>query len=166
MLQTGYLPKILFIIITTDERIMFSLGWNSPFSSPPTYPLSRSAAISVSYTHLDVYKRQVISSAHNVLSIPVSSLNRGNTVYIKGDKTDENDSAPEGYRTVTVVTGASDDEYIEIKNGLAEGDVLYSSSSSATPFSDQSMTEQREHAMDNMGSGGGPGGGCGPGGGM
>lgn len=108
----------------------------------------------------------VISSAHNVLSIPVSSLNRGNTVYIKGDKTDENDSAPEGYRTVTVVTGASDDEYIEIKNGLAEGDVLYSSSSSATPFSDQSMTEQREHAMDNMGSGGGPGGGVGPGGGM
>ena len=50
---------------------------------------------------MNVEANIIISSVHNVLAIPVSNLNRGNTVYVKGDKTEENDKAPEGYKTVS-----------------------------------------------------------------
>lgn len=63
----------------------------------------------------------IVEQVTNTLAIPVSSLNRGNTVYVKGDKENEEDTAPEGYKTVEVVTGISDDNYIEIKSGLTEG---------------------------------------------
>lgn len=66
----------------------------------------------------------IVDKTENALCIPVSSLVRGNIVYVKGDKTDENDEAPEGYRSVTVETGISDDSYIEIKSGITQNDVI------------------------------------------
>lgn len=66
----------------------------------------------------------VVDKAENVLSIPVSSLVRGNIVYVKGDKENEEDKAPEGYRSVEVNTGISDDNYIEIKSGLGLNDTV------------------------------------------
>ena len=90
---------------------------------------------------MNVEANIIISSVHNVLAIPVSNLNRGNTVYVKGDKTEENDKAPEGYKTVSVTTGSSDGEYIQVFSGVEEGEILYST------------------AGTGGGSGGGPGGG-------
>ncbi len=66
-----------------------------------------------------------IESATNVLAVPVGAVNRGDIVYVKGKKTDEKDRAPEGYRSVQVKTGVSDDSYVEILEGLSENDIVY-----------------------------------------
>ncbi len=67
----------------------------------------------------------ITSQAEDVLSVPVSALNRGNIVYVKGEKQDDKDMAPEGYRSVRVETGVYNNEFIEIKSGLKEGDIVY-----------------------------------------
>lgn len=68
-----------------------------------------------------------VKSAENVLAIPSEALQRGNIVYVQGDKTDENDKAPEGFHSVDVETGTADAQYIEITSGLNEGDTVYTS---------------------------------------
>ncbi|HBL81449.1 MAG TPA: hypothetical protein DD391_02440 [Clostridiales bacterium] len=88
------------------------------------------------------------SRAENVLSVPVAAVNRGNTVYVKGEKTDENDRAPEGFKTVKVETGVYNDELIEVTSGLSEGDVVYVPQQASKAFSMEDM----------MGGMGGPGG--------
>ncbi len=65
------------------------------------------------------------SQAKDVLTIPLTAVNRGNIVYIKGEKTEDTDKAPEGYKSVRVETGVYNSEYIEIKSGLKEGDIVY-----------------------------------------
>lgn len=67
----------------------------------------------------------ITTSAENVLAVPVTAVNRGNTVFVKGEKENEKDIAPEGYKTVRVKTGVYNDEFIEIKSGLSEGDIVY-----------------------------------------
>lgn len=98
----------------------------------------------------------ITSQAENVLSVPVAAVNRGNTVYVKGDKTEDGDRAPEGYKSVTVETGVYNDEFIEITAGLSEGDVVYVPLPSSKSFSMEDM----------MGAGGMPGMGGAPSGGM
>ncbi len=104
------------------------------------------------------------SQAKDVLAVPVTAVNRGNIVYVKGEKTEENDRAPEGYKSVKVETGVYNNEYIEIKSGLNEGDVVYTpqiQSAATDVFSDMAGM------MGSMGGGmpGGMGGGM-PQGGM
>ena len=65
------------------------------------------------------------SQAEDVLAVPITAVNRGNVVYIKGEKTEDTDRAPEGYKSVRVETGVNNNEYIEIKSGLSEGDIVY-----------------------------------------
>lgn len=67
----------------------------------------------------------ITSKAQNVLAVPVAAVNRGNVVYIKGEKENEKDNAPDGFKSVKVETGAYNNQYIEIKSGLNEGDVVY-----------------------------------------
>lgn len=67
----------------------------------------------------------ITSEATDVPAVPVSAVNRGNTVYVKGEKTEENDMAPDGFKSVRVETGAYNNQYIEIKSGLNEGDIIY-----------------------------------------
>lgn len=97
----------------------------------------------------------VVEKVENVLAVPVSSLNRGNNVYVKGDKTDKTDSAPEGYKTVEVQTGISDDDYIEIKSGLSEGELVRGQEMD-TSSDFQEMMQQ--HMSGEAQSGGAPGG--------
>lgn len=93
-----------------------------------------------------------VSSAENVLTVPVNAVNRGDIVYVKGNKTDDKDNAPEGYHSVKVTTGISDDDYIEITDGLSEGDSIY--------ILRQSSSDDFMMIMPGMGGGmGGPGGG-------
>lgn len=70
----------------------------------------------------------ITSKSENVLCVPVSAVVRNNIVYVKGEERTENDTAPEGFGSVTVETGVYNDEYIEIKSGLSEGDIVYSES--------------------------------------
>lgn len=106
-----------------------------------------------------------VSSADNVLAVPIEAVQRRRQVYVKGDKTDENDTAPDGYKTVRVETGASDDRYIEIVSGLKEGDmvrVATTNTNNTTLTPETEMENIRGGAGERQG--GGPGGGA-PGGG-
>ena len=67
----------------------------------------------------------ITSKVTDVLAVSVSAVNRGNIVYVKGEKTDENDNAPDGFKSVKVETGVNNNQYIEIKSGLKEGDIVY-----------------------------------------
>ena len=117
----------------------------------------------------------VVEEAENVLAVPLNAVNRGNVVYVKGQKTEEGDQAPDGYFTREVELGISDDSYIEIKSGLQEGDVVYALPISEGPSDFEKMMENTQRSRRNgevsggMSSGGNPGGGNGgnpPGGGM
>ncbi len=71
----------------------------------------------------------VISNTENVIAVPVSAVSRGNTVeIIKSGFTSEDKEGvltekPET-ETVKVELGANDEDYIEIKSGLSEGDIV------------------------------------------
>lgn len=106
-----------------------------------------------------------VESAENVLAIPAEALQRGNIVYVQGDKTDENDKAPEGFHSVDVETGTSDAQYIEITSGLNEGDTIYTSIQGSGL---EAQGSEEENAMGGMNGGmggmsGGMGGGMGGG---
>jgi len=97
------------------------------------------------------------SQAKDVLAIPLTAVNRGNIVYIKGERTEETDKAPEGYKSVRVETGAYNNEYIEIKAGLEEGDIVYTPQ--VQNSNGRSAMEEMMGGMRGMPSGGGmPGG--------
>ena len=85
-------------------------------------------------------------SAEDVLLIPAAALMRGNFVYIKDDKALESQGdVPAGFRAVKVETGLISAEAVEIKSGLAEGDLVYAA---------QKETElPMGNLMDDMGGG-------------
>ncbi len=95
----------------------------------------------------------VVKNVSDVLSVPVNAINRGNTVYVKGDKEDENDMAPDGFKTVQVTTGISNDKFVEIVSGLSEGDIIYVAPSAG------GNQMQMPGMFGGMPSGGMPGGG-------
>ena len=111
----------------------------------------------------------VMDSAQDVLSIPLAALNRGDRVLITKDSLSAanalEDEAPEGYVYIKVETGVSNDDYIEILNGLTDEDTVAYIPSSNTGTDMMQMPG----GMMDMGGGpsGGPGGGPGgPGGGF
>lgn len=81
------------------------------------------------------------ASVKNVLALPNAALVRGSYVLVTRDSpsaanAETSMTAPDGYVYVKVTTGISDDDYIEVKSGLQEGDTIaYDNSSvSATNF--------------------------------
>lgn len=66
----------------------------------------------------------ILEKVEDVLVIPTECIQRGNTVYVKGDKVDEKDEAPEGFKTVSIETGMIDSSFVEVISGLSEGDVV------------------------------------------
>ena len=81
------------------------------------------------------------ASVKNVLALPNAALVRGSYVLVAKDSpsaanAETSMTAPDGYVYVKVTTGISDDDYIEVKSGLQEGDTIaYDNSSvSATDF--------------------------------
>ena len=105
----------------------------------------------------------VLSKADNVLGIPSGALQRGNVVYVLNSSetiksknyseegiTDRiKERTPAGFTAVKVETGISNDNFIEIKSGLAEGDEIY-------------VNESTGNTMQFGGFGGGMGGGMPP----
>ncbi len=103
----------------------------------------------------------ITSETEGVLAVPVSAVNRGNVVYVKGEKKDEKDMAPEGFRSVKVETGVYNDQFIEIKSGLSEGDIVYIPQVQAS-----GKSAGMAAMMSGMSAGGGMAGGRPQGGGM
>ncbi|ETP73196.1 RND family efflux transporter, MFP subunit [Lachnospiraceae bacterium JC7] len=118
----------------------------------------------------------ILDESENALAIPVDALQRGDKVYVKNkagetyddasskDKSGRSDapaafsSVPDGFHAVSVETGLTSDDYVEIVSGdLEEGDEVYVSQSTVSSAGDFGMMG---------GPGGGFGGGSGgPGGG-
>lgn len=81
----------------------------------------------------------ILASRENVLTIPSDALQRGNVVYVRktsksvsGKKVDQTgigqrviNNTPDGFVAVKVTTGISNDNFIEIVEGLEEGDEIY-----------------------------------------
>ncbi|MBQ6260440.1 MAG: HlyD family efflux transporter periplasmic adaptor subunit [Firmicutes bacterium] len=69
----------------------------------------------------------IISEEEQVMAIPSAAVTRGNVVLVtagspSASAADTSMTAPEGYVYVPVVTGISDDEYVQILSGLTEED--------------------------------------------
>ena len=83
---------------------------------------------------MNVDAKIVVESVSNVLTVPVDAVARGNTVLAltdssttmkDGQKLTLGDSGkPEGFKSTKVTLGVSNDDYIEVKTGLKEGDVV------------------------------------------
>ena len=82
---------------------------------------------------MNVSTEIIVSQAEDVIAIPVGAVIRGNMVLVKTGAKSDDPSVPDGYEYVEVETGISDENYVEIKSGINEGDeiaYIYSSSSS------------------------------------
>ncbi|WP_298021592.1 efflux RND transporter periplasmic adaptor subunit [uncultured Dysosmobacter sp.] len=142
-----------------------------------TYPVTvRIEDIDGLLPGMNVDAEIIIDQRLDVLAIPSSAVNRGNTVLVTADSPSAvnalEQEAPEGYVYVQVETGSSDDSYIEITSGLQEGDVVAYIQTSSGGGMDFMMGGMPGGGMPSGGapgggmpSGGGPGGG-GPGGGF
>lgn len=77
---------------------------------------------------MNVQASIMVLSSTDVAAIPVSALSRGNRVLVKtGEDSGKNAAEagiPAGFSFVEVTPGISDGEYIEIKEGLKEGDII------------------------------------------
>lgn len=105
---------------------------------------------------MNVDGRIILEEANDVLTIPVDSLMRGSRVYIKDSSVKEaKGSVPAGFKAVEVETGLVNDDYVEIRNGLNEGDEVYVSESSVS----KNNAMQGMPGMQMEGPGGGSGGG-------
>ncbi len=108
----------------------------------------------------------IIDQAENVLTIPVDSLMRGSRVYVKDDTAASEDrGVPAGFRAVEVTAGLTNDQYVEILEGLSEGDEVYinQSSQSTETFGGMQGFQAGGPGMGGPGMGA-PGGGGGSGG--
>lgn len=112
---------------------------------------------------MNVDGRIILDQSDDTLLIPVDALMRGNQVYIKDDTvTEAQGNIPAGFRSVEVQTGLISDSFVEITEGLSEGDEVYVAESSRN-----SGTQMIMPAVGMPGMGGAPaGGGQNRGGGM
>ena len=96
------------------------------------------------------------------------STNKGTDENGKSDdKNAKSSNVPEGFHEVTVTTGLTSDECVEILSGdLSEGDEVYISQSSVSSSTDMMMPGMGGGDMGGGMSGGNPGGGGNMGGGM
>lgn len=65
-----------------------------------------------------------VEAVTDVLTIPVDAVERNNRVLVKTADGSTGEGAPEGYEYVIVEIGMSDEDYVEIKSGLSEGDTI------------------------------------------
>lgn len=98
----------------------------------------------------------VLQQVKDVLMVPKNAVNRGNTVYVKGEKKDSKDKAPECYYTVPVEIGVTDGINVEIISGLKEGDIIRGAEISAEGFNINDVMKGAEANLPmhggNMGS--------------
>jgi HlyD family secretion protein len=83
----------------------------------------------------------VSAEVSDTLMVPVAAVTRGSLVRVDKSSVDEADIVQEdgGYAYVKVTTGISTDDYIEIKEGLTEGQTVYISGASQTTETTNNM---------------------------
>lgn len=75
----------------------------------------------------------ILEEVSGVVAVPADALMRGNKVYVKDDTVKEaQGNIPAGFKAVDVETGLISDDYVEIKSGISEGDVVYVAESSVS----------------------------------
>jgi len=130
-----------------------------------TYPVTiRISDYGKLWPGMNVDAKIVTAENDNALSIPSAALERGNKVLITAASPSAAnalpDKAPEGYVYVSVETGVSNDDYIEVTSGLQEGDkVAYLPFVSTSSAMDVLMGDDSENGPNGSENGGGPGGG-------
>ena len=68
----------------------------------------------------------IVSTVKKALTVPTNSLMRGNQIYVKDETVTETvGEIPSGYKAVEVKVGISDGSYLEILDGLEEGEEVY-----------------------------------------
>lgn len=115
---------------------------------------------------MNVTAEIVVNSAKDVLKIPVAAVNRGDTVLVKGAEGTEGidqTGVPSGAKYVRVKLGLNDESYIEVAEGLSEGDTVLVPVMAGTD--EESETQKGVVMMGPGGGGGMPAGGGMPGGG-
>lgn len=79
---------------------------------------------------MNVSTEIIVNHAENVIAVPAGAVVRGDSVLVKTGGKSDDESIPQGYEYVQVETGISDDNYVEIKSGINEGDeIAYMASS-------------------------------------
>ncbi|MPM18900.1 Multidrug resistance protein MdtA [bioreactor metagenome] len=133
-------------------------------NSATTYPVTvRIDDYGDLWPGMNVDAEIVLAENDNALSIPSAALERGNKVLITADSPSAanalEDKAPDNYVYVSVKTGVSNDDYIEITSGLQEGDtVAYLPVSSSSSGMEMMMAGGPGGEMGSEGPGDGGGG--------
>ncbi|MDR2770501.1 MAG: HlyD family efflux transporter periplasmic adaptor subunit [Clostridiales Family XIII bacterium] len=85
----------------------------------------------------------VVDSVRDVLMIPVTAVNRGSLALVKGGTAAEEEidqsEAPDGAVYMRVETGLNNENFIEVKGGLSEGDVVLAAAAQATALQQNTM---------------------------
>ena len=107
-----------------------------------------------------------VGESKDTLMVPSGALMRGNRVYIKDDSADVSEgpqmgNVPAGFKAVEVEIGLSNDDFVEIKSGVSEGDTVYVEESSGKSTD---MFQMGGPGGEMGGPGGTPGGNGGGGG--
>ncbi len=177
---TGYITKVS--VAGTTENGATTYPVTVEIENPP----------SDLFPGMNVNASIIVAEASDVVAIPVAAVQRGDKVYVKdsdstsadtqtadtaadatakagaNDKNAENamNEIPEGYHAVKVETGISDDSYIEVTSGIAEGDIVYVPQATRDTSSDTQQNQDQMMMGGGMGGEGGPPSGGGGGGGM
>ncbi|WP_432627647.1 efflux RND transporter periplasmic adaptor subunit [Brotaphodocola sp.] len=107
-----------------------------------------------------------VGESKDALMVPSGALMRGNRVYVKDDSADTSNTpqkggVPAGFKAVEVEVGLSNDDFVEIRSGVSEGDTVYVEESSGKSTD---MFQMGGPGGGMGGPGGGPGGNSGGGG--
>ncbi|MGN1231736.1 MAG: efflux RND transporter periplasmic adaptor subunit, partial [Anaerotignum sp.] len=111
---------------------------------------------------MNVSTEILIENAENVVTVPISAVEKGNRVLVKGGEIEATgEGIPNGYGYREVEVGVSDDSYIEIVSGIEEGEMIAYMQIS---MNDSEETQRMPGGGSGMPSGAGGGSGM-PGGG-
>ena len=73
---------------------------------------------------MNVSTEIIVNQVNDVVAIPSGAVIRGDMVLVKTGNTSDDPTIPAGYEYVNVETGVSNDQYVEIKSGIEEGDEI------------------------------------------
>lgn len=93
---------------------------------------------------MNVSAEIIIEQAEHVLTVPLSAVSRGDTVKVlPADAISEKDGSidPSKAEERTVTLGVNDSTYVEITNGLSEGDLVLVEQLAADPLTMQQLAE-------------------------